>query len=80
MPSYTVKNIPTSLYKLLKESAEANRRSINNEILVCIEKAVKSQPIRTEAVLARARKIRESTRDYVITDEELDAAKNMGRQ
>jgi plasmid stability protein len=41
MPTITVKNIPTELYELLKQSAAANRRSINSEILTCIERAVR---------------------------------------
>ena len=36
MPSITVKNVPADLYERLKQSAQANCRSINAEILVCI--------------------------------------------
>jgi len=43
MPTITVKNIPTELYELLKQSAAANRRSINSEILTCIERAVRGR-------------------------------------
>lgn len=79
MPSITVKNVPADLYERLKQSAQANRRSINAEIIVCIERAVSSRPVDPEVVIARARRLRERTARYRITDEELGAAKADGR-
>ena len=52
MANITVKNIPADLYEHLKESAGANHRSINGEIIACIERAVGSRKIDVEAVLA----------------------------
>ena len=79
MPTITVKNIPADVYERLKQSAEANRRSINSEVIVCIERAVRSHRIRPEEMLARARKLREKTGDYLITDDEFTQAKIAGR-
>jgi plasmid stability protein len=79
MATITVKNIPTDLYERLKQSAEANRRSINSEVIVCIERAVRSRKIHPEATLARARELREKTGDYLITDDEFTQAKIAGR-
>jgi len=79
MPTITVKNIPAELYDRLKRSAQANRRSINSEIIVCIERALYSRQIDTEAILPRARELREKTVDYPITDEEFTQAKATGR-
>jgi plasmid stability protein len=79
MPTITVKNIPAELYERLKQSAEVNRRSINSEIIVCLERALYSQQIDPEALLPRARVLREKTADYPITDEEFTAAKAAGR-
>ena len=79
MPSITVKNIPEDIYKQLKQSAEINHRSINSEIIACIERAVRSQLIDPEAIIANARVLREKTAAYRITDDELTQAKNMGR-
>ena len=75
MPSITVKNVPADLYERLRQSAKANRRSINAEIIVCIERVVSPQPVDPELVIARARELRERTARYIITDEELGAAK-----
>ena len=45
MPTITVRNIPTDLYEWLKQSAEANRRSINSEIIILKEgKTTKGEP------------------------------------
>jgi plasmid stability protein len=79
MPTITVKNIPADLYEHLKQSAQANRRSINSEIIVCIEQSVGSYRVDPEAAIARARLLREKTADYGISDEEFTAAKAAGR-
>jgi predicted transcriptional regulator len=79
MHTFTVKNIPPDLYERLKQLARANRRSINNEIIVCIERSVSSQRVASEAVLTRARKLREKTLNFPISDEELTRAKVAGR-
>ncbi len=79
MPTITVKNIPAELYERLKRSAKANRRSINSEVIVCIEHALRSRQIDPEGFLPRARKLREQTVDYPITDEEFTEAKATGR-
>ena len=38
MPAITVKNIPDDLYENLKLAAQVNHRSINSEIIACLEK------------------------------------------
>ncbi len=80
MPTLTVKNIPADLYEKLKQSAVRNHRSINSEIIVCIEQAVSSQAIDPETMLARARQLREKTAGYTITDDEINQAKSAGRR
>jgi plasmid stability protein len=79
MPSITVKNIPTEIYARLKQAAKANRRSINSEVIACIERAVGSQTFNPDMLLAKARMLREKTAAYQINDEELTQAKNSGR-
>ena len=79
MYSITVKNIPEDIYESLKHSAKANRRSINSEIIVIIEEAVRSKEIVPEDLIVRARQLREKTASYKITDEEFTLAKRAGR-
>lgn len=79
MPTITVKNIPPDLYELLKQSAAANRRSINSEIIVHIERGVRGRKVNVEDLLMRARQMRQKTKDHPITDAMLRDAKLAGR-
>ena len=79
MATITVKGIPADLYERLKESARANRRSINSEVIVCIERSVRPREIEPEALIARARQLRERTEGYQLIDREFTEAKSVGR-
>jgi len=79
MPALTIKNIPDDLYARLKESAQVHRRSLNSEILYCVERALVPYKIDVAEHILTARKIREKTADYPLADELLNAAKNDGR-
>jgi len=79
MTSITLKNIPPELYERLKEAAEAHRRSLNREVIACLEQVVRAQRVDPEALIARARRLRELTEDYTISDDETHQAKEDGR-
>jgi hypothetical protein len=79
MATFTVKNIPPNLYEKLKKSAKLNRRSINSEIIVCIEKSVKSQPVDIEEIVTKAQKLRSLTQAVPISDDELIQVIEEGR-
>jgi plasmid stability protein len=75
----TLKNVPEDLYEGLKCAAALNRRSINSEVIFCLERAVHPRVMDAETALARARRLREETSGYTISDEEFAAAKEAGR-
>jgi plasmid stability protein len=79
MATITVKNIPAELYERLKAAAQADRRSVNSEIIICIEQAVAAHPVEPEAMLARARRLRQLTAGAPITDADFNQAKAAGR-
>lgn len=79
MATITVKNIPDDLYERLKRTAAANHRSINSEIIVCIEKGVEQPALDVETFLAEARQLRELTAGHILTNQEINDAKNEGR-
>ncbi|GMU94081.1 MAG: hypothetical protein AMXMBFR4_31390 [Candidatus Hydrogenedentota bacterium] len=79
MPSITVKNIPPELYAQLKRSAEVNRRSINNEIIVCLERVLHPAQRPVNELLAEAAAIRQLTARTPSTADELAIAKTAGR-
>ncbi len=80
MPTITIKNIPSDLYERLKQSAAENRRSINSEVIVCIERAVQSRKQgNIDDLLARVRKIRGKTSGQLLTDDKFTELKVLGR-
>jgi len=79
MATVTVKRIPDELYEKLKTSAKTNRRSINSEIIVCIEQAVTSSRVDPELLIAGARELRERTAGFTIDDDILNQARQAGR-
>ena len=79
MATVTVKNIPDELYDRLKSIAEINRRSINSEIIMCIENTVISRPKNLNEVLENARQLRQLTAGHMIDDKDFNKAKEEGR-
>lgn len=79
MSSLTIKNIPDELYERLKQSAAANRRSINNEVIYYLERMLPRQPRNVEEIIAHAKTIREGIPTYTVTPEELEEIINEGR-
>jgi plasmid stability protein len=79
MRSITIKGIPDPLYRRIKRRAAENRRSLNSEVIVCLEQSVRAEPIDPKAFLSRVDAIRKSLALPPITDQMLRAAKNAGR-
>ena len=79
MATLTIKNIPDALHQRLKERAKQHRRSINSEVIVCLEQVLGRAPIDPTAFLERVRAHRKSIPGVFLTDEYLRAAKNEGR-
>lgn len=79
MPALTVKNIPDSLYEQLKSAAELHRRSINSEVLVCLEKVLVAKKTNTKDRLQRIEKLRASIKPNLITADDIDQAIENGR-
>ena len=59
----TLKNIPDDIYTLLKEAAEAHHRSLNSEIIACLEKTLLPTRVSIEERIARARDLRQRLKD-----------------
>jgi len=56
----TLKNLPDDVYERLKEAAKANHRSINSEVIACLENKFLSVQVSSEERLNRARQLRKS--------------------
>jgi len=79
MATITIQNIPDDLFEQIKRSADINRRSVNNEIILCLEQNFGMRTEDVQEILARAQQLREKTSHFYLTDETLMRAKTEGR-
>jgi antitoxin FitA len=80
MASLTVKNIPDELYQHLKQAANAHHRSINSEIIVCLEKVFLPQKMTTDEIKIIAKELRNRVKNTTNMDELIQQAKEEGRR
>jgi plasmid stability protein len=78
MATITLKNIPEQLHKKIKERAVQHHRSLNSEIIACLERSLVSRPVDTDTLLARARSLR-SRLSVRLTNKDLTVLKNQDR-
>ena len=79
MATLTIKNIPDELYEQLKQSAARHRRSVNSEVIVCLEKVLGSSFVDPATLLASIRALRKTVSTVFVNEEDLQAAKDEGR-
>jgi len=79
MATITIKNIPDALYSRLKLKASEHRRSLNKEVITCLEQSARSVPLDPEAFLAQAREIRKLVKGPPLTERRLRQLKSAGR-
>jgi plasmid stability protein len=77
--SVTVKDFPEKLHRRLKARAVAHRRSLNSEIIACLEATASAQKIDPDALLARAAALRSRVTGR-LTDTDLAALRGAGRR
>lgn len=78
MPTITLKNLPGRLHRRLKARATEHRRSLNSELIACLESVVMPVRLDPEKFLASARKLRKQVAGR-LTEEKLSSLKNRGR-
>ena len=79
MASLTIKNIPDDLYEHLKQAANAHHRSVNSELIVCLEKALMPTKVTGNELKDAAKLLRDKVASQHIDADEINAAKNQGR-
>lgn len=79
MATVTLKNVPELLIRRLKKQASAHRRSLNHEVIACLEHATRSVPLDPDAILARARALRRTPAGVRVTDRLLARLRADGR-
>lgn len=78
MATVTIKNIPDDICKLLKIRAKAHKRSVNSEIILCLEQIVRSRKIDPHEYIEQVRQLRNSLR-FIADAETIDEVKRAGR-
>ena len=79
MATMTIKNMPDELYAALKQTAAANRRSLNSQAILSLERAVQSQPVDMRRLVSRVRARRAELKGVFVTDADINEAKRKGR-
>jgi plasmid stability protein len=79
MATITLKSIPDDLYERLKLRARAHHRSINGEVIHCLELALLAKRIAPEERLKRIRSARPRIDPRAVSVEDVLAAIDEGR-
>ena len=79
MATLTIKGIPDALYKRLKKRAAEERRSINSQVIVCLELQLATSRRDPQAILKRADAIRKRLNLPPMPVEQFRKAKEYGR-
>ena len=79
MTTITLKNIPDDLYQRLKLQARAHRRSVNSELIHCLETVLRPRRITAQDRLARIRGMRPGIDPRAVDPEDILEAVDRGR-
>lgn len=79
MPAITVKNIPDALYENLKLAAQLHHRSINSEIIACLEKELLVEKVTINKRIANARLLRTRFKEKTADTNEIESLIEQGR-
>lgn len=75
----TIKDVPWALHRTLKARAAANRRSLNQEVIMTLEGSLHGSCLDATAIGTHARSVRETLGVYM-TQKDLAALKDAGRR
>jgi plasmid stability protein len=70
----TIRNVPALVVKRLKQKAAAQHRSLNFQVIFCLEQMTHSVPVDADALLVRARALRRMPKGAKMTDRLLRVA------
>ncbi len=80
MPALTVKGLPDNVYRRLKANAARHRRSLNSEVITCLERSLALPERQPEEIVAALRRFHQTLRGAPpLTDAFLRRAKSVGR-
>ena len=77
--SITLKNLPDALHARLAAAAKHNRRSLNNEAIVCLETGLGTTIPSVQVQLTRVRAVRASLGPHSFDPDQIDEFKRLDR-
>ena len=80
MPSLTIKNIPEKLLDRLRHEAQREHRSLNKQVISCLERSVELATADADLREEAARRIRARTAHVSITAQDIRRAIERGRR
>jgi antitoxin FitA len=80
MATVTFKNIPDDLYEQLKQAANAHHRSVNSELIYCLEKTFKPTRISATELAEKALRLRSQVDAKKVDIDQINEAINQGRE
>jgi len=78
MATITLKNLPASLHRALRQQAKTNNRSINRETIDCLERVILGKAANSASLLENIRSQRAATPGK-LTEQMLRTARSTGR-
>ena len=78
MPTLTIKNIPAKLHRHLTVQARRRHRSLNSEVIACLEQMVGTYQVDVASTLATARALR-MRQEAPVDHDEITQIKHLGR-
>lgn len=75
----TLKGIPNGLYERLKIAARSHHRSLNSEVIACLERQLSPTVVSADERLTRARALRARLGSAELQAEDIAAAVRTGR-
>lgn len=75
----TLKNIPEDIYLGLKSAAKVHRRSLNSEVIACLERVLTPAKISNDTHLAVAQQIRDELKGKKFKVADIEKAIDQGR-
>ena len=80
MATVTFKNIPDDLYEQLKQAANAHHRSVNSELIHCLERTFRPTPVSAAELAEKALALRSRVSARQLDPEEINATIDQGRE
>tara|TARA_R100000908_G_C3688285_1_gene103808 strand:- start:381 stop:626 length:246 start_codon:yes stop_codon:yes gene_type:complete len=80
MATVTFKNIPDDLYEQLKRAAHAHHRSVNSELIYCLEQTYKPTRLSATEIASEAAALRSRVTVPILSTDEINDAINQGRE